>query len=160
MVLEYIWSLIAAHLQHHCSTFIALLQHISAPGHFSTITAHLSTFYFLIPSSFTALLHHIQNTIAAHIQHHCSTFTAPLQHIYSTIAAHLQHHCSTFKTPLQHIYSTVAAHVLYNYSTCSVVLSAYLQHYYSTFDAIIKHMYMCYNLFCTFFVHLPSEVQT
>ena len=138
MVLEYIWSLIAAHLQHHCSTFIALLQHISAPGHFSTITAHLSTFYFLIPSSFTALLHHIQNTIAAHIQHHCSTFTAPLQHIYST----------------------VAAHVLYNYSTCSVVLSTYLQHYYSTFDAIIKHMYMCYNLFCTFFVHLPSEVQT
>ena len=102
MVLEYIRSLIAAHLQHHCSTFIALLQHISAPGHFSTITAHLSTFYFLIPSSFTALLHHIQNTIAAHIQHHCSTFTAPLQHIYSIIAAHFstrtfQHNYSTFQ---------------------------------------------------------------
>ena len=140
MVLEYIWSLIAAHLQHHCSTFIALLQHISAQ--LQNISAH---------SIFSS--HH-------HLLHYCTIFKTQLQHIYSTIAAHLQHHCSTFKTPLQHIYSTVAAHVLYNYSTCSVVLSAYLQHYYSTFDAIIKHMYMCYNLFCTFFVHLPSEVQT
>ena len=146
--------------QHHCSTFTAPLQHI-----YSIIAAHFSTRTFQHNySTFKHILFShpiiIYCTIAPYSKHNCSTYTAPLQHIYSTIAAHLQHHCSTFKTPLQHIYSTVAAHVLYNYSTCSVVLSAYLQHYYSTFDAIIKHMYMCYNLFCTFFVHLPSEVQT
>ena len=143
-----------------CSTFTAPLQHI-----YSIIAAHFSTRTFQHNySTFKHILFShpiiIYCTITPYSKHNCSTYTAPLQHIYSTIAAHLQHHCSTFKTPLQHIYSTVAAHVLYNYSTCSVVLSAYLQHYYSTFDAIIKHMYMCYNLFCTFFVHLPSEVQT
>ena len=108
MVLEYIWSLIAAHLQHHCSKFTALLQHISAPGHFSTITAHFSTFYFIIPYSVSNLgqlcldftwdkdngqLTWISNQPRqlglTHLKHHCSTFTAPLQHFYCTIAAHL-----------------------------------------------------------------------
>ena len=126
MVLQMCFNGVGIYVIIDCSTFTALLQHISAPGHFSTITAHLSTFYFLIPSSFTALLHHIQNTIAAHIQHHCSTFTAPLQHIYSTIAAHLKHHCSTFTALLQHMCCIITAHVLYYYLHIYSTITAHL----------------------------------
>ena len=80
-----IYSTIAAHLQHYCSTFTALLQHISTPAQLQYISAQLQH-------------------IPAHLQHYCITFTALLQHISTPaqlqhISAQLQHisaHFSTF----------------------------------------------------------------
>ena len=60
---------IAAHLQHYCSTFTALLQHISTPAQLQYIS--------------TQLLH-----ISAHLQH----ISAHLQHISAHFS--LSHHIS------------------------------------------------------------------
>ena len=75
---KHIYRTIAAHLQHYCSTFTALLQHISTPAQLQHISAQLQ----LIP---------------AHLHHYFSTFTTLLQHI--STPAQLQH----ISAQLQHI---------------------------------------------------------